>query len=130
MSNDNNINTKDFLIGVLIGGIAGAASALLLAPKSGKELREDLNKKAQNAKEMTSDFTDIALEKGAEYATLAKEKSASIAKTVSDQSSQLVDRVKEITQNVKNDVKEKCCSTNTLPSETEEVSGIDITNKI
>ena len=46
MGNDNNMNTKDFVIGALIGGIVGAASALLLAPKSGKELRQDLNHQA------------------------------------------------------------------------------------
>ena len=32
---DNGINTKDFLIGALVGGIVGAVTALLLAPKSG-----------------------------------------------------------------------------------------------
>ena len=40
--NEGNINAKDFLIGTLVGGIVGSLTALLLAPKSGKELRGDL----------------------------------------------------------------------------------------
>ena len=48
---DNGINTKDFLIGALVGGIVGAVTALLLAPKSGKEMRSDLNFQAHALKE-------------------------------------------------------------------------------
>ncbi len=45
------MNTKDFLIGTLVGGIVGATTALFLAPKSGKELRSDISEQAYNAKE-------------------------------------------------------------------------------
>lgn len=38
--------TKGFLIGALIGGAVGAAAALLTAPKSGKELRDDISTKS------------------------------------------------------------------------------------
>lgn len=34
--------SKGFIIGALIGGVAGALTALLLAPKSGTELRKDI----------------------------------------------------------------------------------------
>lgn len=34
---------KDFLVGAAIGGLLGTAAALLVAPKSGKKMREDLN---------------------------------------------------------------------------------------
>ena len=43
------MNTKDFLIGTLIGGIVGATTALFLAPKSGKELRSDISDQASAA---------------------------------------------------------------------------------
>lgn len=39
---DKNTNTGSFFMGVLIGGAVGAVVALLLAPKSGKELRRDI----------------------------------------------------------------------------------------
>lgn len=78
--NMGDMNTKDFLIGTLIGGIVGATTALFLAPKSGKELRNDLGEQAQMAKAKTSEFTSTAYDKGNEWATIAKEKSSNIAK--------------------------------------------------
>ena len=129
MSNDNNMNTKDFVIGALIGGIVGAASALLLAPKSGKELRQDINTQAITAKEKTNELTQTALEKGSVYATIAKEKSSTIAKAVSEQSAQLVGRVKELTENVKKDIDDLNQSTDDLTRDYEE-PGIEIANTV
>jgi gas vesicle protein len=40
--NDEPKRSNNFLLGALIGGLAGAAVALLFAPKSGKELRNRL----------------------------------------------------------------------------------------
>ncbi|MCX6139963.1 MAG: YtxH domain-containing protein [Candidatus Kapabacteria bacterium] len=42
MEDNNSSYTKGFLIGAILGGAAGAVAALLLAPKSGKELRRDI----------------------------------------------------------------------------------------
>ncbi|WP_078430108.1 YtxH domain-containing protein [Alkalihalobacterium alkalinitrilicum] len=89
------MNTKDFLIGSLIGGIVGASAALLLAPKSGKELRSNINEQALLAKEKTTNLTNTAYERGNEWASLAKEKST-----------QVVDKVKEVTKNIKTDVED------------------------
>ena len=36
------METKTFIEGVAVGAVAGAIAALLLAPKSGKETREDI----------------------------------------------------------------------------------------
>ena len=44
MLNDKN-ESGTFLIGTLIGGLLGTATALLLAPKSGNKLRQDLSDK-------------------------------------------------------------------------------------
>lgn len=129
MSNDNNMNTKDFLLGALIGGLVGAASALLLAPKTGKELREDLNSQAVTAKIKTSGLTQTALEKGSQYASLAKEKSSTIAKTVSEQSTHLVDRVRELTESVRRDVEEISQSADDLTKDFEQ-AGIEIANTV
>ncbi|MCA0171548.1 YtxH domain-containing protein [Bacillus sp. RAR_GA_16] len=92
---DNNINTKDFIIGTLIGGIVGAAAALLSAPKSGKELRSDLNQQAGVVKDKTSQFRESAVERSTDFANRAKEKSSTIYKQVSDQSNNLVSKIKD-----------------------------------
>jgi len=80
---DHNINAKDFLMGALIGGIVGGITALLFAPKSGKELREDLNTQSQAVRK-----------KGGDLAVIAKEKSVDLAKTVSQQRMQLMNKVR------------------------------------
>jgi gas vesicle protein len=37
--------SKSFLLGLLAGGLAGGAIALLYAPKSGREMRKDISQK-------------------------------------------------------------------------------------
>jgi gas vesicle protein len=46
------------LMPFLVGGIVGAGIALLLAPKPGKEVREDIKRFASNAKERVSSAVD------------------------------------------------------------------------
>lgn len=41
-SNDTSNFARGFIIGAIAGGLAGAVAALLLAPKSGAELRKDI----------------------------------------------------------------------------------------
>lgn len=78
-------NGKDFIIGVLVGGIIGAATALLLAPKSGTELRGNLSTQAVTLKDKTIDLSSTA-----------KEKTTQISKQLQEQSGQIVDKVKSI----------------------------------
>lgn len=44
-----NKESKGFLKGALVGGIVAGVSALLFAPKSGKETRQDIKKAAKTA---------------------------------------------------------------------------------
>jgi gas vesicle protein len=82
MADQNNMNGKDFLIGVLVGSIIGASVAFLMAPKSGRELRQDLSEG---------------------YETVSK-KTQELARQVSEYSDILVDRVKEVAQQLKDEV--------------------------
>ncbi|GLB58541.1 YtxH domain-containing protein [Cytobacillus sp. NCCP-133] len=93
---EENINAKDFMIGALIGGMVGAATALFLAPKSGKELQNDLNEKASLLKVKSGQFRETAMTKGTEFANVAKEKTNAITQTVSKQSNELVNKVKSM----------------------------------
>lgn len=52
-----------FLLGAVIGGTAAAVAALLLAPESGKVLREKLAAQADDLLDKASDYTDYAKEK-------------------------------------------------------------------
>lgn len=82
---DEEVNGKDFIMGVIIGGIIGATTALLLAPKTGTELRDSLTSQAGQLKEKTIDLSSTA-----------KEKTTQISKQLQEQSGQLVDKVKNI----------------------------------
>ncbi|WP_042459765.1 YtxH domain-containing protein [Neobacillus dielmonensis] len=62
-SRDNNQNrTADtsgsFLLGAIIGGIAGAAATLLLTTKTGKEVRDSITGQAGRVIEKTAPFLD------------------------------------------------------------------------
>lgn len=47
----------------LVGSMAGACTALLLAPATGKRTRERLARKLRDAKESVTDFTDEMADK-------------------------------------------------------------------
>lgn len=85
MYSKDEVNSKDFLIGALVGGIIGAAAALFLAPKSGRELRENVSNQAIQLKDKTVDFSSTAKEKTSQLSTQLKE-----------QSGQIVDKVKSL----------------------------------
>jgi gas vesicle protein len=51
--NKSEDSSSSFLLGALIGGLVGAAAAIFLAPKSGRDLRSTLNNQAGTLKEKT-----------------------------------------------------------------------------
>jgi gas vesicle protein len=74
---------------LLIGLGAGALLGLLLAPKPGKQLRKDLRKKYDSARETVEDWTDDAkefaeeaMERGAEIADEVRERVSPLAKAI------------------------------------------------
>ena len=73
------------LLGAVVGGTAAAIAALLLAPKSGKELRDELAAQADDLMDMASDYTDMAKEKSTELTGIAKEKAQDLSQQAGDQ---------------------------------------------
>ncbi|WP_245830949.1 YkuS family protein [Sediminibacillus massiliensis] len=53
----SNFTAKGLFSGIAVGSIVGATAGLLLAPKNGKDLRDDLNGKMNQAKEQTNNLT-------------------------------------------------------------------------
>ncbi len=99
-------SSNHFLVGAVIGGLVGAAAALLLAPKTGKEIRSDLNNQVSNLLSKTTELSDEALEKSNELAAITKEKTVSISKAVVQQSKDLVNKAKNLSANSTDDQEE------------------------
>ncbi|TVX86751.1 YtxH domain-containing protein [Paenibacillus agilis] len=91
----NQNNGNNFAKGLLIGGLVGAAAALLFAPKSGRELRQDISYKAQSVGEMTK---DAACDLG--------NKAATIVKSVGERAETVVTNVKSATQAIAEQVQD------------------------
>jgi len=92
---------SSFVKGMVIGG----GIALLLSPKTGKDLRKDLAEKADDAMDKVMDYTETAMEKGAVVADAAKEASenvkTSLFDTVDTAKAGAKDTVNQFKENVK-----------------------------
>ncbi|MCP1145598.1 YtxH domain-containing protein [Lysinibacillus endophyticus] len=86
---EETLNMKDFVIGALVGGIVGAAAGMLLAPKTGRDLRSDVAYQAVQLKD-----------KSVVLSSTAKEKTVQLSNQLKEQSTQLVDKVKSKTSKV------------------------------
>lgn len=75
--------------GVLVGGAVGAACALLLAPKSGRKLRESMRRSAHDMFDKTADVTQSVRDKTAELAKDIRDKTAELKKSVQDKTSEM-----------------------------------------
>ncbi|MCE2983579.1 MAG: YtxH domain-containing protein, partial [Parachlamydia sp.] len=63
---------RDLIVGGIVGGIIGAAAGLLLAPKPGSELREDLADRYEDFSEKGHEFADQISRQGKAFAKNAK----------------------------------------------------------
>ncbi|MCP5469184.1 MAG: YtxH domain-containing protein [Chlamydiales bacterium] len=57
-----------FCLGALLGGIAAGLTALLFAPKSGKQLRKDISDKCHDWSDKGHELYDDVCERGKELA--------------------------------------------------------------
>jgi gas vesicle protein len=56
-------NITSILVGVLVGGLAGALTMLLLAPQSGKDTRIQIQKKGIELRDRTSEMVEDTMTK-------------------------------------------------------------------
>jgi gas vesicle protein len=76
-----------FLIGFIVGGVAGAVAALLLAPQSGEETRTYIKDKSIELRDKAAEQAEVVASKATELAdetkTRGKEAYETVKKTVS-----------------------------------------------
>jgi gas vesicle protein len=95
--NRNEESSNSFLLGVVIGGLAGAAAALLLAPKSGKEIRSNINHQAGSLKEKTVQLRANVMNKSNELTS--KNVSQGIVQQSADLLNKAINRTKVLDEN-------------------------------
>ncbi|MGO4272581.1 YtxH domain-containing protein [Paenibacillus sp. TAF58] len=109
MSEAVGTNKGGLLLGLVIGGAVGAITSLLLAPKAGSELREDLSNTYRTFNDKTSqlasavgqrtqDIVSTVSDKTQDIASAVSEKTKDMANSVSHQATEAVDKAKESKQ--------------------------------
>ncbi|MBG9980157.1 YtxH domain-containing protein [Facklamia lactis] len=123
MSNNNN---DGFLLGAIIGATIGGIAALLYAPKSGEELRKDINDEVDYWLERANDYTEYAVERGVEMYDAASVASDDIrvslkssAENLKRQVSDFKDEASKEWGNVKEELRH---SRETLAAKAEDIS--------
>ena len=81
---------------LLIGGGIGATLALLFAPKSGSEMREDISIAATNRMEKTKETVGKLRENANTYYETAKDKATTLYNTVAHKAEDVVNEVKAL----------------------------------
>lgn len=100
MSKESNLS-KGLLIGFLTGGIVGAAIALLYAPKSGKDLRNDIKNKSNEFLDEADKFVDVAKEKASAMINEGKQKSEKLVADAKVKAEELIRDAEKVFGDIK-----------------------------
>lgn len=107
MENENydsyrNSNVAGVLAGLLIGGLAGATTMLLLAPQSGKRTRMQLQQKGIELREQTVEmFDDAVAQVSSESRKLGKEGRTKAKQLIHKGQTLIADQLDQVTAAVK-----------------------------
>jgi gas vesicle protein len=85
-----NSSAKGIVIGFLAGGAIGGLTALLYAPKSGKELRSDIRKKSKELVHEGEQYIDSAKTKATEIITDGKKKAEDLMREARSKASSIL----------------------------------------
>ncbi len=89
---DSSVTTK--LTYLLIGGGIGAVVALLFAPKSGTELREDIADATRKGLEKSKEAASQLQERAGEYYEVGRERASELYQTAQEKAGELGDKAK------------------------------------
>ena len=89
---DSNVTTK--LTYLLIGGGIGAVIALLFAPKSGQELREDIADVTRKGIEKSKETASQLQERAGEYYEVGRERASELYQTAQEKAGEIGEKAK------------------------------------
>ena len=121
MMNKEEYTMKNSLVYLVAGGAIGAGLALLFAPKSGKETREDISNATAKGIEQAKDFSANVSEKAKNAYTQVQTKAQETYSTAKDGINLTIESVKENFSAVADEVK-------VLPEKAEDLAGKGLEN--
>ena len=96
-----------FLIGFVVGGLAGAVAALLLAPQSGEETRTLIKDKSIELRDMAAEQADMIATQASKVADDAKVRGKELMDTAGKTANDAKARGKELVDSAKKAVAKK-----------------------
>lgn len=119
-----------FVLGAIIGGAAAAITALLFAPKPGKELRQDIADEVHNLMDTAHDYADIAKEKGNEMVDAAKETTGDIKVTLKDTTGNWKNQITDTAKNLKGDFRKAKSEVDTAVMDADQAAKYDAVSQV
>lgn len=101
MTDDKGGLAKGLFIGFLAGSIVGAIAALLYAPKSGKDLRSDIRKKANEFAEDASDYVKTARSKAVDLVNQGKNRSDQLVSDAKQKAEHILDDAEKVLSGIR-----------------------------
>lgn len=87
---------------LIVGGGIGAILALLFAPKSGVELREDIADVTRKGLEKSKEAAAQLQEKAGDYYEVSRERASELYQTAADKAGELSEKAKSVAANTAN----------------------------
>ncbi|RXJ04124.1 YtxH domain-containing protein [Anaerobacillus alkaliphilus] len=87
-------NQKGIIVGTLIGSAVGAAVAVLTTPKSGPELRSEINDQFEYGKMKAEEVSDLLKDRIDSFTTILDDRSSNLSETVIDEANHIVSEAK------------------------------------
>lgn len=87
---------------LIVGGGIGAVLALLFAPKSGQELREDIADATRKGIEKSKEAAGHLQERAGDYYEVSREKASELYHTAADKAGEFSEKAKSVAANTAN----------------------------
>ena len=87
---------------LIVGGGIGAILALLFAPKSGQELREDIADATRKGIEKSKETAAQLQDKAGEYYEVSRDKASELYQTAAEKAGELTEKAKAVAANTAN----------------------------
>jgi gas vesicle protein len=101
MPKENSGLAKGLFIGFLVGGIAGAVTALLYAPKSGKELRGDIKRKTDEIKDGVTGYIHSTGSRTTEMVNRGKNRSDEMVASAKEKAEHIMDDAEKVLTDIR-----------------------------